>query len=677
MAEVLKKFGRYFLLDHLAQGGMAEIYRARLASPDSAGRIIVIKKVIAGYGHNADFLTMFKSEIQVTMGFNHPNIVQVYDFGDEENQPYIAMEWVDGKNLKQFLNRFAELKKQFPIELATWIIEQGASGLHYAHSYRDKVSGVPLNIVHRDISPQNILISYEGTTKVIDFGIAKATTNQEATQAGIIKGKPSYLSPEQISGLSLDGRSDVFALGAVLWELLTGRKLFAGENDLAVLKLIEACQTHVKPPSSLNPKVPKELDYIVLRSLAKQREKRYQSAEEMQRALHKFLYNYYPEFNPTDLSYSARELFKNEIVEDRKKFFKLNERADQILAQLKDQTSATLGSRPNTSPTNNLPPPLTQAPSLEVPSSLSTTAQRTSNAVPSSPSQPRSTTSVAASPINEILPRPTSPAGGAALRTPPSQPRATQASQGLSAPATNKAPDHQAPPQNQQNSGRNRLLVILGALLALSWLGPQFGVNVPILSPMILSHLPPSSTPEIQFLKKARKKEAEAIPTVSGGSGANLLLRIHLSPASSPNTNLRINNVELNTENPQVYVPLDFPLELIIERPQFKPYRSDFVLDSKQLNALKEWQIEAQLEPLTGGYLTLHSTPHAIATMMIDGSLWKKETPIEREKIPAGHYDILLENTVLGMEKRLSVDIVDEHYETQEIKLDLKPQSPN
>jgi serine/threonine-protein kinase len=331
MAEVLKKFGRYFLLDHIAQGGMAEIYRARLASQDGA-RLIVIKKVIAGYGGNKEFLQMFKSEIKVTMGFNHPNIVQLYDFGEEESQPYIAMELVDGKNLRQFISRFSELKQPFPVELAAYITEQASSGLHYAHSFKDKITGTPLNIVHRDISPQNILISYEGNIKVIDFGIAKATTNMESTRAGVIKGKPSYLSPEQISGDTLDGRSDIFALGAVLWEMLTGKKLFAGENDLAVLKLIESCQTHVKPPSTLNPKVPKELDYIVLKTLAKQREKRYQSAEELQRALHKFLYGFAPDFNPSDLAYYGKDLFKNEIVEDRKKIQKLNEKAEQLLA---------------------------------------------------------------------------------------------------------------------------------------------------------------------------------------------------------------------------------------------------------------------------------------------------------------------------------------------------------
>ena len=490
MAEVLKKFGRYFLLDHIAQGGMAEIYRARLASADGAGRIIVIKKVIAGFGHNADFLTMFKSEIQVTMGFNHPNIVQVYDFGDEENQPYIAMEWVDGRNLKQFLNRFAELKKPFPIEIATCIIEQSASGLHYAHSYRDKVSGAPLNIVHRDISPQNILISYEGTTKVIDFGIAKATTNQEATQAGIIKGKPSYLSPEQISGLPLDGRSDVFALGAVLWELLTGRKLFAGENDLAVLKLIESCQTHVKPPSSLNPKVPKELDYIVLRSLAKQREKRFQSAEEMQRALHKFLYNYYPEFNPTDLSYYARDLFKNEIVEDRKKFLKLNEKAEEVLGQLKSRDPAPAGEKGAPSAANlSPPPPLSTAEVAPSSSPPANSPQRASRiGVPSTP--PRSTASTApsqwgAAPQAQVPLPPQAKSAQPAVRS-------TQASRGLTAPAMQENPHMKRAQAGGSSGGKNRILWIVGGLALLSWMGPRFGVEIPVLSELLNSSSPSS-----------------------------------------------------------------------------------------------------------------------------------------------------------------------------------------
>src|SRR5690606_11961774 len=153
--------------------------------------------------------------------------------------------------------------------------------------------------VHRDISPQNILISFEGNVKVIDFGIAKATTNIEATRAGIIKGKPSYLAPEQISGDQVDGRGDIFSLGTVLWEILTGKKLFAGDNDLAILKQSESCSSHVKPPSSLNKNIPPELDEIVLKALEKQPSKRFQTAEEVQRALHRFLYSFFPEFNPS------------------------------------------------------------------------------------------------------------------------------------------------------------------------------------------------------------------------------------------------------------------------------------------------------------------------------------------------------------------------------------------
>src|SRR4029079_9710678 len=150
MSDTVKKFGRYFLLDVIAQGGMAEIYISRLSTPDGAGRLLVIKKIQAGYGTNTEFLQMFKSEIKVTMGFNHPNIVQLYDFGEEQNQPYIAMELVDGKNLRQFISKCNELKQGFPIPLAVYIAEQVASGLQYAHTYKDKITGDPLNIVHRD-----------------------------------------------------------------------------------------------------------------------------------------------------------------------------------------------------------------------------------------------------------------------------------------------------------------------------------------------------------------------------------------------------------------------------------------------------------------------------------------------------------------------------------------------
>lgn len=334
MSENLKKFGKYFLLDKIAQGGMAEIFRARMAFSQGGSRILAIKKVIASYSENEDFVSMFKSEIKTTSGLTHPNIVQVYDYGDENQSLYIAMEWIDGKNLRQVLGRLQERKQLLPIDLAIWVVEQAALGLSYAHHYKDKLMGTNLNIVHRDISPQNILISYDGTVKIIDFGIAKAITNIESTRAGVIKGKPSYLSPEQISGDTLDGRSDLFALGVVFWELLTGRKLFQGDNDYAILKLIETCEQSVKPPSAYNPAINPDLDAIVLKCLKRNRDHRYAGTDELQRALHKFLYQNYTDFNPTNLSEYTKDLFKLEIIEDRKRLGFLNEKAEKLLAEL-------------------------------------------------------------------------------------------------------------------------------------------------------------------------------------------------------------------------------------------------------------------------------------------------------------------------------------------------------
>ncbi|NDF15391.1 serine/threonine protein kinase, partial [bacterium] len=204
---VLKKFGRYFLLDQIGEGGMAEIFRARMAAPGESGRFVVIKRIQGANSDNPEFAQMFKAEVQVTMRFTHPNIVQLYESGEESGLQYIAMEWVEGRNLRQLLSKISQRQQRIPISAACYMIEQVAAGLHYAHFFKDRITGEPLNLVHRDVSPQNILVSYDGNIKIIDFGIAKASTNGEATRAGVIKGKLSYLSPEQVLGEVLDGRS--------------------------------------------------------------------------------------------------------------------------------------------------------------------------------------------------------------------------------------------------------------------------------------------------------------------------------------------------------------------------------------------------------------------------------------------------------------------------------------
>ncbi len=312
----LKRFGRYLILDHLVDGGMAKICRARFLG-EQANKIVAIKMIQQQFSNDPAFVQMFKDELKVTFGLIHPNIAQTYDYGEVENVLYTAMEYVDGKNLKQYLDRLKKRKFVFPVEISTYIISQVSQALHYAHTFTDKLTGKTFNIVHRDVSPHNIMMTYDGAVKVIDFGIAKAETNSEATQAGTIKGKLSYLAPEYLDGLELDHRYDQFAVGITLWEMLCSKKLFSAANDLAVLKKIQACDIPV--PSTINPNVPPELDEIVLKALSKERSNRFKNMDALNRALVRFLYSTFPEFNATDLAYFAKELFKEDIFKDRER----------------------------------------------------------------------------------------------------------------------------------------------------------------------------------------------------------------------------------------------------------------------------------------------------------------------------------------------------------------------
>jgi eukaryotic-like serine/threonine-protein kinase len=312
-----QRFGKYLILDHLVDGGMAKICRARYLG-EQANKVVAIKMVQPQFSNDEAFVRMFQDELNITFGMLHPNIMQVYDYGKTNGQLYTAMEYIHGANLKQYLDRLKERKVVFPVEISCYIISQVCLGLHYAHTFTDKLTGKPYNIVHRDISPHNIMLTYDGAVKVIDFGIAKANTNSEATQAGTIKGKLSYLAPEYLEGLELDARYDEFAVGITLWELLCSRKLFQANNDLAVLKQIQACK--IVPPSTINPSVPKELDTIVMKALSKDRAHRYENLDQMNRALVKFLYSQYPDFNASDLNTFADDLFKKEIESDREKF---------------------------------------------------------------------------------------------------------------------------------------------------------------------------------------------------------------------------------------------------------------------------------------------------------------------------------------------------------------------
>lgn len=334
-----QRFGKYLILDHLVDGGMAKICRARYLG-EQANKMVAVKMVQPQFSNDEAFVRMFQDELNITFGMLHPNIMQVYDYGKTNGQLYTAMEYIHGANLKQYLDRLKEKKVVFPVEISCYIISQVALGLHYAHTFTDKLTGKPFNIVHRDISPHNIMLTYDGAVKVIDFGIAKANTNSEATQAGTIKGKLSYLAPEYLDGLELDARYDEFAVGITLWEMLCSRKLFQANNDLAVLKQIQACK--IIPPSEINPSVPKELDAIVMKALSKDRAHRYDNLDQMNRALVRFLYSTYPEFNASDLNSFAIDLFRNEIEKDQERFVEYGKiDTQQYIDDMKNEESKT------------------------------------------------------------------------------------------------------------------------------------------------------------------------------------------------------------------------------------------------------------------------------------------------------------------------------------------------
>lgn len=317
-------FGNYLILDHLVDGGMAKICRAfQLTEQES--RIVAIKMVQPQYSKDDSFKQMFDDEVRLTFQLHHPNIVQIIDSGMYNEQLFVSMEYLDGRNLKEYSDKIkkikdGEFKGFFPPSVAANIVSDVCFALHYAHNFTDKLTGQKANIIHRDISPHNIMLNFDGTVKVIDFGIAKSEKSSEATQAGTIKGKLSYLAPEYLEGDKLDHRYDQFAVGITLWELLTGQKLFKAANDLAVLKKIQECK--IIPPSKINPAVPKELDLIVLKALQKNREKRFKDMQDFGDTLKVFLYKKYPQFSSKQTVHLINSVFKDEIRKDRERLFR-------------------------------------------------------------------------------------------------------------------------------------------------------------------------------------------------------------------------------------------------------------------------------------------------------------------------------------------------------------------
>jgi serine/threonine protein kinase len=307
-------FGKYLLLERIAVGGMAEVFLSKSFGIEGFEKIIAIKRILPTMAEDDDFIEMFIDEAKIAGQLSHANIVPIYELGKIGDSHYIAMEYVWGKDLLQIMNRFRRMRKRMPPAMVAFIASKMCEALEYAHTKRDR-RGAPLNLIHRDISPQNILVSYDGAVKLIDFGIAKAASRTTKTQAGVLKGKFGYMSPEQVRGLPIDLRSDIFAVGTCMYEMLTADRLFVGESDFSTLEKVR--HAAVAPPSEMVPDVPKDFDSIVMKALAREPADRWQTAGEMQEALQEFIATQRPPFTTSKMAAWMRSAFTKEQEEEK------------------------------------------------------------------------------------------------------------------------------------------------------------------------------------------------------------------------------------------------------------------------------------------------------------------------------------------------------------------------
>ncbi|MBN2719189.1 MAG: serine/threonine protein kinase, partial [Deltaproteobacteria bacterium] len=285
----MAKREKYKVIRKLDAGGMAEVYEAVAEGIEGFEKKVAIKRVLPHLAENKKFIAMFLDEARLSLHLSHANVVNVFDIGQAGGTYFIVMEYVDGTNLKTLMRKLKERNHILPIEQSIFIIMEVCRGLSYAHGLKDR-DGKSFNIVHRDVSPPNILISKQGEVKIVDFGLAKATSQLETTDPGVVKGKYAYLSPEAATGNPVDSRMDIFCCGIVLFELLTGQRLFLGESDIQTIKNVRAAE--VPSLQQLNPSIPPELEHIVRTALAKDPVHRFQTCDDFAESLANFLFTY-------------------------------------------------------------------------------------------------------------------------------------------------------------------------------------------------------------------------------------------------------------------------------------------------------------------------------------------------------------------------------------------------
>jgi serine/threonine protein kinase len=299
------QFGKYTLFERIGRGGMAEVYKGRIQGPAGFERVFVVKRILPHLSEDPTFIRMFVEEAKLSARLNHPNIVQIFELGSVEGEYFISMEYIRGHDLADTMRAIWKTMGPPRPELVAYVGREACRALSYAHSLTDD-NGRSLGMIHRDVSPSNIMLSYEGGVKLLDFGIAKALGEApETTKSGTMKGKYAYMAPEQTDGDDVDNRIDIFSCGIVLHEVLTGRRLFKGANDIQTIERVRRCE--VPPPSFQNPMCPPELDNVVLKALARNREERFSSANDMADALDDVVHA--SRFQPGHLAQMLHDLF--------------------------------------------------------------------------------------------------------------------------------------------------------------------------------------------------------------------------------------------------------------------------------------------------------------------------------------------------------------------------------
>lgn len=360
--EMPEQFGKYLLLDRINQGGMAEVYLAKAFGFGGTDQLIAVKRIRREVSEDPTFVEMFVNEAKLAVMLNHANIARIFELGKTGAHYYIAMEYLAGRDLRALLNRANHNGIRLPEHLVLYIVASVLEGLDFAHRKQD-LSGRDLNIVHRDVSPHNVIISYSGEVKLIDFGIAKAANNAANSQSGVLKGKYGYMAPEQVLGRAVDARTDIFSAGVLFYELLTQRRLFEGASDFSILEKVRYAEVY--PPALIVPGIPPQVEDLVLRALNVDADHRYPTASDMHDAVVEVMLESYGQPTPRELANLMKSLFANELKRD----LKLMEQARELVppapvAAAPDATAVGRPLRKAAATVEESPPPPTE-PGLE------------------------------------------------------------------------------------------------------------------------------------------------------------------------------------------------------------------------------------------------------------------------------------------------------------------------